>query len=129
MASLSALPFDYQVQTLQLVACWAPTKPPVHPYDADLEPVPYGLLQAAKARVTRAAEAALPVQVKRFLATTSFDALALAFAQHAAARFEAAALAEVCCQTSPPAPLHHSSTAYVRAPLSALPDHYILLAS
>ena len=74
------------------------------------KPVPCGPSQAAKARVTRAAEAALPVQAKRFLATPSFDALALAFAQHAAARFEAAALAEVCCPTSPPASLHHSST-------------------
>ncbi|KAK9839861.1 hypothetical protein WJX81_007129 [Elliptochloris bilobata] len=50
--------------------------------------------QAAKARVIRATEATMPVQVKRFLATPSFDALALALAQHAAARFEAAALAE-----------------------------------
>ena len=78
--------------------------------------VPYGPLQAAKARVTRAADAALPVQAKRFLATPSFDALALAFAQHAASRFEAAALAEVCCQTSPPAPLHRSSKPHIGSP-------------
>lgn len=51
--------------------------------------------QAAKARVLRAAEAALPVQAKRFLATATFDALALAFVQHAAARFEASTLVQV----------------------------------
>jgi len=45
--------------------------------------------------VLRAAEAALPVQAKRFLATAVFDALALAFVQHAAARFEASALVQV----------------------------------
>ena len=127
MASLSALPFDYQVQAIHgsELLCPALSTPPLQ--SRTREPVPYGQSQAAKARVTRAAEAAMPVQVKRFLATPSFDALTLAFAQHAAARFEAAALAEVGCSSIPQAVLHYGSTPAMRCwrPSKAVPDQHI----